>query len=129
MRLIGRARRLKSLTVGEICRRIREPAGYSYDQLIDNRKGIIPKAANLLTGVKVSDVDVDKQRAIELRQTVEQMMKGHPHLSKYTNFYVKPEDVNDLSPHDIELMRMYSGIQDRAKAYAKEQRTKIGIRP
>jgi hypothetical protein len=99
------------------------------DKMIDDRKGIIPKAANLLTGVKVSDVDTDKQKAIELRNAVEDMMKGHSNLSKYQSFYVKPEDVQNLSPEEIDLMRMYSGIQDQAKLYAKEKRAKIGVKP
>jgi hypothetical protein len=74
-------------------------------------------------------VDTDNQRAIELRNAVEDMMKGHSNLSKYQSFYVKPEDVQNLSPEEIELMRMYSGIQDQAKLYAKEKRAKIGVKP
>jgi len=99
------------------------------DKLLDSRKGWLPKAANLLSGVKVTDVDVDKQRAIELRNAVEDMMKGHSNLSKYSNFYVKPEDVADLTPEEIQMMRMYSGIQDKAKAYAKDKRERIGVKP
>ena len=35
----------------------------SADKLLDNRKGIGTKALNLLTGLRVTDVDTDKQRA------------------------------------------------------------------
>jgi hypothetical protein len=96
---------------------------------MDNRKGIGAKAANLLAGVRVSDVDVDKQRAIETRQALEEMMRGHSNLSRYSSFYVKPEDVADLSPEEIELMRKYTEMSDQSKAYAKAKRERIGVRP
>ena len=98
----------------------------SADKLFDPRKSIAQKVMNLGTGVKVTDVDVAKQRAIETRSALEEMMRGHPNLSKHTRFYVKPEDQKDLTPEEIEMMRMYSGLQDKAREYAKEQR--IGIK-
>jgi hypothetical protein len=100
----------------------------SADKLIDNRKGWLPKAANVLTGVRVSDVDTEKSRAIELRNTLEEMMQGHSRLSKYTNFYVRPEEAANLTPEEIEMMRVYSELQDRARAHAKQQRLSIGVR-
>jgi hypothetical protein len=67
-------------------------------------------------------MDVDKQRAIELRNTLEGMMKGHPDLSQYQSFYVKPDDMAKLTPQETEMMREYSGLQDAARAYSKSQR-------
>lgn len=99
------------------------------DKLTDPRKAWYQKLANLGTGVRVTDVDVNKQRAVETRDALQKLMAGHPALSKYTNFYVKPEDASNLTPEEVELMRAYSTIQDQAKAYNKEQRGRIGIRP
>jgi hypothetical protein len=76
----------------------------------------------------VTDVDTDKQRAIDLRSSLEEIMKSHPDLSLYSSFYVKPEDQAKMSPEEIEMMRMYSGLQDSARAYAKEKREKIGLK-
>lgn len=98
----------------------------SADKLMDPRKSIAQKLLNLGTGVKVTDVDTDKQRAIDTRQALQEMMAGHPNLSRYSSFYVKPDDVKDLSPDEIELMRAYSTQQAQARAYAKTQRG-IGI--
>ena len=53
-------------------------------------------------------------------------MKTHPTLSQYSSFYVKPDDVKDLTPEEVQLMRAYATQQAEAKAYAKSQR--IGIR-
>ena len=100
------------------------------DKFTDPRKSWWQTGLNTLTGARVTDVDVDKQKAIELRNTLEEMMKTHTDLSRYQSFYVKPEDQAKLSPDEIEMMRMYSGLQDAARAYAKNQRTpqQIGIR-
>jgi hypothetical protein len=99
----------------------------SADKLFDPRKSLGQKLLNLGTGVRVTDVDTEKQRAVETRQALEEMMKGHPNLSKHTRFYVKPGDEANLTPGEIEMMRMYSGLQDQARAYAKSQ--KIGVKP
>jgi hypothetical protein len=70
----------------------------------------------------VTDVDVDKQRAVETRAALEDIMRTHPNLSTYSSFYVKPEDVAKLTSEEILLMRNYSELQKRAKKYAKEKR-------
>jgi hypothetical protein len=41
-----------------------------------------------------------RQRAIDLRSLLGAIMRGHPSLSRYSSFYVKPEDVADLSPEE-----------------------------
>jgi hypothetical protein len=92
------------------------------DKLIDDRKGWAAKAANLLTGVRVTDVDTDVQRAVEMRNTLEDILRGQPHLSNYTSFYVKPEEVPQLTEEEVLLMRLYSEMQDRARAYAEQKR-------
>ena len=99
----------------------------STDKLMDPRKSWAQKAINLATGVRVTDVNTDKQRAIDTRQALEEIMRGHPNLSRYSSFYVKPDDVQDLTPEEIGLMQAYSTQQAQAKSYAKAQR--IGLKP
>lgn len=101
----------------------------SLDKIIDSRKGIVPKAANLLTGVRVTDVDAEKQRAIELRTTLEGIMRRQPHLAKYNSFFVRPEDYENLTPEETQLMRLYSGIQDASREYAKQHPRNVGVAP
>ena len=98
----------------------------SADKLMDPRKSWAQKALNLGTGVKVTDVDVDKQRAIDTRAALEDILRTHPNLSRYSAFYAKPEDEANLTPEEIKLMRLYAGQQAAAKAYAKSQR--VGVR-
>ena len=60
------------------------------------------EGSNLATGVKITDVD--KQRAIETRSDLEAILRQHPNLSRYSSFYVKPEDQADLTSEEVELM-------------------------
>lgn len=94
----------------------------SLDKLTDPRKAWWQKALNLGTGARVSDVDVEKARAVELRNRLEEILKGQPHLSRYQRFYVKPEEASSLTPGQVDLMRLYAGIQEQAQAAAKRKR-------
>ncbi|SIO38181.1 hypothetical protein SAMN05444166_4247 [Singulisphaera sp. GP187] len=98
----------------------------SADKLTDPRKTWGQKLINLGTGVRVTDVDVDKQRAIDTRNALNEILGEQPNLSQYSSFYVKPEDLDKLSPEEVELMRAYATQQAQAKEYAKRQR--VGIR-
>ena len=99
----------------------------SADKLTDPRKEWWQKALNVLSGARVTDVDTEKQRAVETRAALEDIMRSHPTLSEFTNFYVKPEDTAKLTGEEIEMMRKYTELQDRAKKYAKSKRGQIGI--
>ena len=92
------------------------------DKILDDRKALLPKLANLLTGVRVTDVDAEKLRSIELRDRTAEMLRGFEHIRPYTNYFVKPEDIPQLSPAEVEAMRFYSELSDRAKAYSKAHR-------
>lgn len=70
---------------------------------------------------------MEKQRAVELRSTLDEILRGHPNISRYGSMHVRPEDVEKLTPEEIELMRLYSGLQDAALKYTKNQRA-IGVR-
>jgi hypothetical protein len=94
----------------------------SAEKLTDPRKATWQKLANLLSGVRVTDVDTEKTRAVETRTALEDIMRTHPNLSTYSSFYVKPEDAAKLTPEEILMMRKYSELQERAKTYAKEKR-------
>lgn len=99
----------------------------SADKLMDPRKAWWQKALNLGTGVKVTDVDVEKQRAIDTREALKQLLAQYPHLSSHTEFYVKPGDVANLSPEEIEAMRAYATQQQQTREWAAEQK-RIGVR-
>ncbi len=67
--------------------------------------------------------------AVETRSALEKIMRGHPILSQFINFYVKPEDAAKLTPDDIAMMRKHTELRDRAKKYAKQKREQITVAP
>jgi hypothetical protein len=79
--------------------------------------------------VRRPDVDVDEPRAIEQLVTLEEMLRGHPDLSRYQSFYVKPENQGRRTPDEIQMMRLDSGLQGAARAYSKSQRPGKPVSP
>ena len=88
----------------------------------DERKGVLSKAMNLLSGVKVTDVDMEKQKQIEGRQLIEDRLRGQPGVGKFEKLYVKPENVGQLSPDDLMLMRLYQTQLLRQQKLAREKK-------
>jgi hypothetical protein len=70
------------------------------------------------------------QEAIELRDTLEEMLRGHLDLSRHQRFYVNPGDQANLMPDEVKMMQLFSGLQDAARAHTKNRRTpqRIGVR-
>ncbi len=67
--------------------------------------------------------------AVETWADLEGIMRSHPTLSQFTNFYVKPEDAAKLTPDDILMMWKYTELQEQAKKYAKAKREQITVAP
>lgn len=100
------------------------------DKISDPRKGVVPKAANLLSGFKVSDVNMEKMRAIDAREMLSRMLAGNSNVSKFTNYYVKPENRQALTPEDILQLQLFAAYKERAKQAAEQERLKgslIGV--
>ncbi len=94
----------------------------SIDRTVDPRKPLWAKLLNLGTGVRVQDVDVDKQRAIEMRDALHDMLDQQPHLTPYTNWYVKPDQMKLMTPQEVENMRLLTTMQRNAREYAERRR-------
>jgi hypothetical protein len=101
----------------------------SIDKLMDPRKSALEKAINLGTGARITDVDVDRQRAIETRDAIAEILKGKPHISSHQDFFVRPENIPKLTPDEIETLRLFSTQEARTAAWKKAQKQKqVGIR-
>lgn len=92
-------------------------------KLIDDRKGALPKAVNFFTGTNVMDLSGGVERAKEFAasKAAEEMLKQSPRVKTYENLYV-PEDVRgDLTPVEIDLLRLKKSQAKKAKQAAKER--------
>lgn len=100
----------------------------SADKLLDPRKTVLEKAINLGTGARVTDVDVSRQRAIEQRDAIAELLKSHPNIAQRLSFYPRKDAIDKLTPSDIELLRMYA-TQEQKTAEWKKQQKQIGVQP
>lgn len=94
----------------------------------DERKNAATKALNLLTGTRLTDVDVDKQREIAGRQIIEEMLQGNRNIGHFETLSVKPGAEAMLSPEEIGLYRLYQNLQRRAQQRGKAKKGSIQMR-
>lgn len=73
----------------------------------DTRKGVPAKALNLLTGMRLSDVDTEKSRGIALREALEDILRAQTNARQYTSLYARDEDVARMDPYERMLYQMY----------------------
>jgi hypothetical protein len=97
----------------------------SLDKLTDKRKSWPQIAANMLTGARVSDVDVDAARAIETRKALEAILARSPRITQHTDFYVKPENRARLTDEDIRNMQMMARIQKNAQLAVQQRKRQL----
>lgn len=94
----------------------------AFDKLIDDRKPIPLRLLNLMTGARVTDVNLEQAKAIETRNALEDLLRGRPGLSNFTNFYVRPGDEAQLDPDTVAMMQMLGMMQERARDAARDKR-------
>ena len=89
--------------------------------LVDPRKSIPAKALNLLSGLRLSDVDLPQQEAIQTRNMIEEMLRGEPGVGLFQNIYVSPEDWEKLEPEQQELYLLSKLMSQRARKARQAQ--------
>lgn len=90
-------------------------------QLADTRKGIGQKAVNILTGVRTTDVDMEKQREIAARNILTEMLRGRPGVGHHESLYVSPENAATMDKDTLELMALLQSIQKQGAKRRKEK--------
>lgn len=83
------------------------------------------KVLALTTGIKVSDVDLARQQAMETRSAAEQQLARMPHITPSTDFFVKPENREQLNPDEVRAMQVWTALQKERAEYAKKK--KLGL--
>ncbi|HUU23459.1 MAG TPA: hypothetical protein VM389_13085 [Phycisphaerae bacterium] len=85
--------------------------------LTDTRKEVGPlkKAVNLLSGVRLTDVDMEKARRIAVREYTKKRLAGQPGIHRYEDVYTTPEEMPLLSPEEILMLRATKTIQRKRR--------------
>jgi hypothetical protein len=100
----------------------------TFDQATDDRKPFWARALNMGTGLKVTDVNLDKARASEAARARNEILSSMPHIAQYTNFYPRKGEEGNLKPDEVEMLQMLRTMQERAKeANKREGPLHIGI--
>lgn len=91
-------------------------------QAIDPRKSAADFAINQLTGLKLTDVDVPKYQAIAEREYVKRMLQGNPAIGQYQTIAVRPDQVQNLTPEQMQLVQLQRLLEQRARELSKQKK-------
>jgi hypothetical protein len=83
--------------------------------------GAVTSPVNLLTGLRVTDVDPERERFLAERRYAESMLAAQPELRRFTNVYAPP-GLETLDPQLWQLLRLQATLAERAKAAAAARR-------
>lgn len=93
------------------------------EQLADPRKGLGPTIANLLTGVKISDIDTAAQQNYAARDLAKNELRSTPNARVQEDVYVPAALKDQLTPEQRLIIDMLRVSNQRAAAQAKERQS------
>lgn len=94
-------------------------------QIGDTRKSALAKAANLTTGLRITDVSggLEGQREHAAKTIFQEVLREQPGIGQVADLYVKPG--TQLTPEAEKMYRAYRGVVQR-QVKAKKKRKKQG---
>ena len=95
----------------------------TFRTLTDERKGAMAKLVNLASGVRIQDIDMDKAKQAAVRDFVNDTLRGKEGFHKFEQIYVKPEDIPNLAPGDLELLSLLKTQAHRNRAEKQAEKT------
>src|SRR5262249_11645 len=105
-----------------------QPLAYAVGTLTDPRKDTLADLLNLGTGVRVSDVDMKKQRNAAM-EMLRDMLTADPHkVAKYDSISVRPEALGTLTPEEIDQLRLLKSLEKQAADQAKKEKARPAAR-
>jgi hypothetical protein len=86
--------------------------------LTDPRKDALAQLANLGSGFRLTDVDMNKAKDVATRELIEDQLRGQPGVRNFERLYVRPENLAQLSPAEQDLYRLYMSREAAARRAA-----------
>ena len=91
----------------------------------DPRKGLGTKASQFLSGVKVSDVDMEKEQSVAVRKALTDLLRGKTGIKQsMPKLYSKEEDLPNLSEEDRMALELYKRLTSQASKRASDAKKK-----
>jgi hypothetical protein len=98
--------------------------------LFDDRKSVAQKLFNLtIGGAKITDVNMEKQRALETRDILERELGADPDIGKYTGLYANDMAglIERYKAGDVEAakkLKLYMAMKEELKQIKKTEKSK-----
>lgn len=91
------------------------------DQRISPQERAAKMLFNTVTGMKVQDVDQDRTVRLAARTMLNDLLDRAPGISTFENLYIKPEDIQRLSPEERRQYLLYRVLQAQSSRERRER--------
>lgn len=81
--------------------------------ITDPRKTAFAKALNLLTGARISDVDMPTAERFQTRDFLRDELTGLPGVRRFEDLHVRPENLPQLSPEQQQMYYLLKQLERR----------------
>lgn len=85
-----------------------------------SRKTATDKAVNLLAGLRLQDIDEGKAKNAAVREFAQEKLRGSNGVKTFQDLYVPKDQLENLDPEQVELLRLLKTQSARSTAKKKE---------
>ena len=87
--------------------------------VVDERKDPLTKLLNLTLGGRFTDVDTEKWANLRAKEIIKERLTGTNGIGTFEKVYARPDKIQDLTPEQIELLRLQRNMELNALLYKK----------
>jgi hypothetical protein len=100
--------------------------GSTFDKFIDDRKDIGTSLLNTATGLRITDVEVDKVKERAAQEQLKKMLWGQPGVKTRDEVYVPKDQLPLLSQEDLMTYSLLKEIEARSQKRSREEKKAAG---
>jgi hypothetical protein len=108
--------------VATTARQLLDPRKYA--GLTEDPVRALALPANLLTGGRVTDVDVARQRDLAEREYLKETLQAMPEVGKFQSFYLRPGMEHLLTPQEYEMLKVNALVEKRARDRGRQNQAR-----
>jgi hypothetical protein len=86
----------------------------------------LPQLVNLGTGARLADVNLPQQQGIVARELIDELLTGSPGVGSFRKVFVNPENIENLTPEELDVYRLYRFIEAEAQRKGRARRKAAG---
>ncbi len=93
------------------------------DRFFDPRKGAIPQGLNFLTGMRISDIDLERAKLAAQRTQLEELLRPSREVKIREEAYVPKDQLKNLDPEERKRYDLYMDIRKQQSELAKRRQS------